>query len=389
MPDRPKNKRKHVDDLRGASKLAIQATKSVTELVEAMHRNIASGPDLLGSPLKGPARVLTGLVYGSIRGVTHLVGASIDGALAQLAPLLGESAPGPERDAVLAVLNGVLGDYLQETDNPLAIKMSLRHDTAQTGKRWLVMVHGSSMNERQWSRRGHDHGKVLSNELGMSPVYVRYNSGLHISTNGAQLSELLERLFVEWSEPVEDIVIIAHSMGGLVSRAACHVAEESNHTWRRKLRKLICIGSPHHGAPLERGGNWVDLLLGISKYSAPLAKLGQIRSAGVTDMRYGNVLDEHWEGRDRFAHGKDHRTPLPLPDGVECYAIAGTTTTDAKKKLQGDGLVPVTSALGKHDKPELTLAFPPEHQWIAIGTGHLDLLDAQPVYDKLQSWCRG
>src|SRR5262245_13274295 len=100
--------RSHVDDLRGASRLAIDATRSVTELVEAMHRTIGAGPAILGRPLEGPTRLFTGLVYKSIRGVTRLVGASIDVALAQLAPLLGESVPGPEREAMLAVLNGVL-----------------------------------------------------------------------------------------------------------------------------------------------------------------------------------------------------------------------------------------------------------------------------------------
>ena len=128
MSERPKVPRRHVDELRGATKLAIEATRGVTELVEAMHRDIASGPRVLGSPLAKPARVLTGLVYGSIKGVTNLIGAGVDAALARLAPVLGESAPGREREAVLAALNGVLGDYLQETHNPLAIVMSLRVD---------------------------------------------------------------------------------------------------------------------------------------------------------------------------------------------------------------------------------------------------------------------
>ena len=123
-----KKTRNHVDDLRGVSRLAIDATRSVTDLVEAMHRTIGGGPALLGRPLDGPTRLFTGLVYKSLSGVTQLVGASIDVALAQLAPLLGESVPGPERETMLAVLNGVLGDYLHETGNPLAIPMRLRRD---------------------------------------------------------------------------------------------------------------------------------------------------------------------------------------------------------------------------------------------------------------------
>jgi hypothetical protein len=53
----------------------------------------------------------------------------------------------------------------------------------------------------------------------------------------------------------------------------------------------------------------VDLILGVSAYTAPLARLGKIRSAGITDLRYGNLVDEDWAGRDRFAGGGDRRNP--------------------------------------------------------------------------------
>ncbi|MEO6417836.1 MAG: alpha/beta fold hydrolase, partial [Polyangiaceae bacterium] len=351
-------------------------------LVEAMHRTIASGPAILGKPLEGPARIVTGLVYGGIKGVTGLVGTGIDAALEQLAPVLGESVPGPERAAVLAALNGVLGDYLSETKNPLAIEMRLCHKESEHTRKVLVLLHGSSMNEQQWTRLGHDHGAALARDLGYTPVYLRYNSGLHISTNGRAFSELLETLLRDWPEPVDELVLVGHSMGGLVARSACHAGEKS--AWRKKLTTLVCLGTPHHGAPLERGGSWVDLLLGISNYSAPFKVLGQIRSAGVTDLRFGNVLDEHWDGRDRFLHGEDPRSELTLPKGVRCFAIAGTKSPAKGPKLRGDGMVPVDSALGRHKKPELTLAF--DGSWIAYGTGHLELLSRPEVYETIRSW---
>lgn len=398
MTKKPRN---HSDDLRGASRLAVDATTRVTEVVEAMHTTIAGGPAVLGKPLEGPVRVLNALVYGNIRGVTRLVGKSIELALAALAPLLGESTPGPQREAVLAALNGVLGDYLAETRNPLAIEMQLRHEGhpleldadslraafPKAGGRLLVLVHGSCMNDLQWHRLGHDHGAALSRDLGYTPLYVHYNSGLHVSTNGRELDALLERLVSAWPVPVERLVIVGHSMGGLVARSACHSAEARGAgAWRAKLAKLVFLGTPHHGAPLERGGNWVDVLLGISRYSVPLARLGKLRSAGVTDLRFGNVLDAHWAGRDRFAHGPDPRTELALPGGVECYAIAGTTSAEGDGSVFGDGLVPVDSALGRHDATHLALRFPEAHRWIARGVGHMALLSSPEVYAKLRSW---
>jgi hypothetical protein len=389
-----------VDELRGASRLAIEATRGVTNLVEAMHQTIAGGPSVLGRPLEGVARTLTAPVYAGIRGVTQLVGAGIDHALAQLAPLLADGAPGPEREALLAALNGVLGDYLEESGNPLAIAMRLRSAGREltleratlraafpdaTGK-VIVLVHGSCLNDRQWTRKGHDHGAALARDLGSTSLYLIYNSGLHVSTNGRACAALLDELVSAWPVPVAELTLVSHSMGGLVSRSACHVAEAEGLSWRRKLRAIVFLGSPHHGAPLERGGNWIDALLGASRYSAPLARLGKIRSAGVTDLRFGNVLDEHWKGRDRFAKEGDPRARLDLPDGVECYAIAATTATAPTDPLPGDGLVPVDSALGRNAKPELSLRFPEAHQWIGFGMKHLHLLSSLEVYAKLREW---
>jgi pimeloyl-ACP methyl ester carboxylesterase len=396
----PRKKRRHAEDLRGATRLAADATRGVTDVVEAMHHTIASGPALLGRPLARPARVVTAAIYGSIRGVTRLVSGGIDALLAQLAPLLGESEPGPERAALIAALNGVVGDYLAETGNPLATEMRLVHEGVpleietqelravmpRAKGRVLVLVHGSCMNEAQWKRGGHDHGAALAASLGLVPIYVRYNSGLHISTNGEQLSLLLDRLVAAWPAPVERVSIVGHSMGGLVARAACHAAESSGARWRADLVDLVCIGSPHQGAMLERGGNLFELLLGVSRYSAPLGRLGRLRSAGVTDLRYGNVRGEDWSERDRFAGGKDPRRPLPLPEGVRCYAIAGTRSPGPASRLRGDGLVSVGSALGLHRDPARAVAFPESHRWIAYGTGHLDLLDRPEVYETLRAW---
>jgi len=390
----------NADALRGASKLAIEATIGVTDLAEAMHRTIAGGPAILGKPFAGPARALTGIAYKGVRGVTKVVGGSLDLALERLAPLLGESVPGPQREALLAALNGTLGDYLAETRNPLAIEMRLRREghaleldpnsvrlaLPEATSKLVLLVHGSSMNDLQWTRRGHNHGHALARDLGYTPIGVHYNSGLHVSTNGRRLALLLEQLADVWPVELSEIAVLAHSMGGLVARSACHYGERRR--WRSKLKKLVCIATPHHGSTLERAGNWLGLLIGINRYSAPLAALGRIRSAGVTDLRFGNVVDEDWEGRDRFSHTGDSRKPLALPDGVACFAIAGTTAPRARRALPGDGLVPVNSALGKHSRDALTLAFPTAHQWIGFGIGHVELLSRIEVYERIRDWFR-
>lgn len=368
-----------IDDLRGASRLAVDATRGVTSIVEEMHRTIAV-PAVLGRSLDDAHRAMVAPVYGAVRGVTSLVGFSLDAALR---PLSGTLPPGDRRDLVAAV-NGVVGDHLASTGNPLALEMTLRAASPGegAGKRLLLLVPGLCMSDRGWTRHGHDHGAALGRDLGVAPLYLSYNSGLHISTNGQRLALLLEE--AQAVADAEELLILGHSMGGLVARSACDFAERAGHAWRSKLGKLVCLGSPHHGTALERGGNLLQVAVGVSRYSAPLARLGMLRSAGVTDLRYGNVLDADWQGRDRFAHSGDERTPLPLPEGVTTYALAASTARTPGDRAPGDGLVSIDSALGRHPDPDRALAF--SHETIAHGTHHLDLLSSREVYATLREW---
>jgi pimeloyl-ACP methyl ester carboxylesterase len=376
-------------DLRGLNRLAIEATAGVTEVVEAMHHNIgrASGSGLT----RGRTRGITGLVYRSIRGITRLVGGGIDATLAPLASL-GEGRSSTGREAVLAALNGVLGDHLVATGNPLAISMGLRQEgrplVPTSGRRLLVLVHGLCMNDLQWNRRGHDHGAALARDLGFTPVYLHYNSGLHVSTNGRAFADLIENLVQQWPVPVEEMIILGHSMGGLVTRSACHYGRDAGHDWLRRLTKIVFLGTPHHGSVLERGGIKVDSILGSSRFTAPLGRPGKIRSAGITDLGHGNLLDEDWQGHDRFEASEDPRRPVPLPDGVQCYAMAAAAREAGtlRSRLIGDGLVSVNSALGRHEEPGRTLPIPESRQWIAPGMKHFDLLSRPEAYERIREW---
>ena len=396
-------------DLRGAARLAADATAGITDLVEAMHERIARLPGSGGPAAGGRTQGLTGLIYKSIRGATRLVGGSLDALLALLEPALdatGAAAlPSPQREAVVAALNGVLGDHLAESGNPLAITMALRREGRPlvlersalqarlpdaTG-RVLVLLHGLCMNDLQWHRDGHDHGELLARELGCTSVYLHYNSGLHVSTNGRELAGLLERLVAQWPVPVASLVLLGHSMGGLLARSALQQAQQAGQQWPARLTDLVFLGTPHHGAPLERAGHGLDQVLGATPYVAPFTRLGRLRSAGITDLRHGSLLDADWQGSDRFAHRRDSRRPVPLPDGVRCFALAATTgrqAGDLKDRLLGDGLVPLASALGRHRSAARRLAFAPERQRTVEGTHHMELLSSPAVAAQLLQWLR-
>ena len=392
MTGMPIPTRSHIADFRGAARMVVDAAEATTEVVEKMHRTIQVKPAPRGVSVTDRTKGITGLVYRSIRMGIGLVGRTIDAGLTPLMMLLPEGESSRTRDAFRSAANGVYGDYLLRTANPLAIDMSLhhgnqridlndptsaleQHSAAAPVSKLLVLVHGSCMNDQQWNRDGHDHGAAIAGDRGYLPLYLRYNSGLQIASNGRSFAELLESMIGTWQHPVEELAIMGHSMGGLVARSACHYARAAGHTWPKYLRKLVFLGTPHHGAPLEQGGHGLDVLMGLSPYSMPLTRLSKARSAGISDLRHGTVA-------------ADEKT-VPLPNGVKCYAAAAVRSAKRGKlseKLVGDGLVPLDSALGRHRDAKLSLKIPKSRQWVGYGLGHRDLLSHPDVYAQLRRW---
>ena len=369
-----------LSDLRGLARMATDATLGVTDLVEAVHRDLAR-------PRGMPRRGIAGLVSGGVRGVTRLVGGGVDALLAPLASRPGGRSSSRRREALLAALNGVLGDHLEAGGNPLAIPMSLKAALPEAGGRVVVLAHGLCMNDRQWLHDGVDHGAMLHQERAYTPVYLHYNSGRHISVNGREFARRLQELVDTWPVPVAQLVIVGHSMGGLVARSACVAAEEEGLAWLPLLSKMVFLGSPHHGAPLEKGGNWINFITDLSAYSAPFSRLAKIRSAGITDLRHGSVLDADWRGRDRFAHAGAPAAMPALPAHVRCYALAGTfgsTQGSLADRVAGDGLVPLASALGQHADPARTLRF--AGHAVLTETSHMALLSSPAVRERLLAW---
>jgi hypothetical protein len=193
--------------------------------------------------------------------------------------------------------------------------------------------------------------------------------------------------------PVTELVLLGHSMGGLVLRAACHQAGLDQAPWLARTSHLFCLGTPHHGAPLERGGHLIDRALGLSPWVAPLARLGQVRSAGITDLRFGNVQPGDGRGPasggTRHGQRQDDRLPTPLPAGVFCGLVAATLSaraTGMRSATLGDGLVPLASALGRHRRPSMALMLPASQQQVLTLASHWDLLSRAEVAHQLGAW---
>jgi PGAP1-like protein len=387
-----------VSGLRGWGQLAFEATEALTHVVEGMHHEIARRPPVLGKAQLEATRGVTGLVYRGIRGTTRALGKAYDAAVQQLVDSAATESLAPGVVAARAALNGIVGDHLVATRNPLAVTMSLRcHGRAldlapgalaeaipDARRHAVVLVHGLCMADVGWARHGHDHGAALARDLDCTVTYLHYNSGLHISTNGRALAGILDALVRAWPVPLERLSVVGHSMGGLVVRSACHHAERTGSRWLERLADVVFLGTPHLGAPLARGVHWATLTLGVSPYTAALALLGKVWSAGAADLRHGYLVDEDWLGRDPAEPALPPPTPVPLPEGVRCYAMAGYR--ERTGQLLGDGLVPVTSALGQASDPRRSLPIPDGRRWLATGVDHFGLLDHGGVYDKMRSW---
>jgi pimeloyl-ACP methyl ester carboxylesterase len=398
----------HGADLRGLLRLGTDAALGVTDVVEAVHGSVLSRIGLRGAAPQGRTAGLTGFVYRTVRGITQGAGRSADALLGAVTADVPPGASTAGREAALAVLNGVWGDHLLDTGNPLAIRSEFRvdgrpfapSDHTSGRDRIVVMVHGLCMNDLQWLRVGHDHGRMLAAETGRSVVYLHYNSGRHVSDNGQDLATLLQTLVSNWPVPVRELAIVGHSMGGLVARSACHIAQAQGLPWLAVLKQIVFLGTPHHGAPLERGGRVVDMLLGVSAHAAPFARLTRARSAGIADLGHGNVQAADWQDAagseprhaDRHAHRHEHRrdtrVPTPLPAGVAAGFVAATQSSsaaDRRSQWLGDGLVPLASALGEHRNPALALGTDAERV-VLTGADHWDLLSHPEVAAALRRW---
>jgi triacylglycerol lipase len=311
-------------------------------------------------------------------------------------------------ELAIGVLNGTIGDYLKRTGNGLATAMTLVLDGRAVAMnraaiaaaypaasaRVVVMVHGLMSTETVWEMTdGTTYGTLLAQDFGVTPLYVRFNSGLHVSENGEALDALLSQLLAEYPVPIEELILVGHSMGGLVIRSAAHAAAERESRWLTLVKRAFYLGTPHLGAPLERFGNvltWVLRKVGDTigdPYTPLIAAILNLRSSGVKDLRYANLRREDWEGSDADALLQNRRHPVPLLPQIRHHLVAATLSDDPILLLLfGDAIVPLRSATGRARPPDRSALFPQEHVRVLSRLDHLSLAHEPEVYGLLRTW---
>jgi pimeloyl-ACP methyl ester carboxylesterase len=358
--------------------------------------------------LVGPGAMLVRPVHeGITRGVYRGLGAGTRavGLAAGRAAARREGIPlstTPYGSAVIAAIAGLRGDALEEEGSPLAQPMAVRvagqplalepeavaSAFPAATRRIVVFVHGLMTTEFSWALGGRERfGDRLAREIGCTPVYVRYNSGRHISENGRSLSELMEQLLAAWPVEVDEIALVGHSMGGLVARSACCHAAEADADWARLVKHSVSLGTPHMGAPLEQAVHLLSAGLARLPETRPFANFLRRRSGGIRDLRQGSLVDQDWRDCDPDALRGAACAEIPLLEGAtHCFVSATVTRSDRHPvgRLIGDTLVLKPSASGRSRTRRIP--FEDEYGMHLGKASHFALLYHPAVYDKLLGW---
>lgn len=403
------------DEVRDTGALVGTALGDVADVAAGVHRAIAARMfGLLGKPA-GPVRVAHDAIADLAHRCTGLGLRVVPAVIGVAAAMLKDSDAGSSLDAprgkfVLGTLNGFWGDRLAEQRTALAPPLRLRTHAgplrrvpsnlvedvgASVTGRIVIFLHGLCENDlswrlgatKNWGEPGVTYGSLLRDADGWTPLYVSYNSGLHISANGREFAEYLDAVVARWPEPVTEIALVGHSMGGLVARSAAHQGTALAHAWAPALRHVVGLGTPHLGAPLERFVNAGTHTLSRLPETAPFATWLNRRSAGIKDLRYGAMLEDDWLGIDADERLRDRCTPATLLPGVAYSCASATLSRKPRGLLAHDLLVAHSSSTGNGRKRRID--FDPTRTYHMGRKHHFDLLGDPLLYPQLRSWLAG
>lgn len=396
------------EEIKALGQLAGDAAGGLASQIEQMHLGIAGrvwrwvGP--AGKPVRFAHDQVAGRGYAAARQLTRGL---VSGGISALGASQPREAHSIEETvggrAVVGALNGIWGDTLARRRNHLALRTTLRaggRDVPLTrsglrqayphaSSRLAVFVHGLCETDDAWmlgASRHVPYGYRLQAELGYTPLFIRYNTGLHISENGRELARLLDGVVEAWPTEVHEVAMIGHSMGGLVGRSACHYSDGC--TWCDKVRHVFTLGSPHLGAPLEQAAHAASYVLGqLPETRALLASPLNLRSVGIKDLRYGYLTDECWDGQDCDAFLRNTSREVPFLRAASHYFVCATLSREPgtlSARIVGDLLVLQASAWSQQKGQRLR--FPVEHYSHFGRINHFELLNHPAIYKQMRRW---
>lgn len=312
----------------------------------------------------------------------------------------------------ISLLNGLVGDYLAGRQNGLAIDMAfydqsrplalaaLSQTHPHASPKIAILVHGLGCNEAIWTFRDPaqpetftSFGVRLQADLGFTPFYLRYNTGLPVAENGKRLAGLVAQLVACYPQPIEEIVLIGHSMGGLVLRSACFYAATRRRlqqapSWVQQVTHAFYLGSPHDGAYLEKAGHAATRVLQAIPHPIPrlVGDVFDLRSQGIKDLREGTLVASGDGEAPLAADGED----IPWLPHVQHHLINGVLVAGAQHPLGallGDGLVPPPRDLRQERDDRDAPQRPDRRLHLIPNVHHLQLVRDPAVYQRIRQAC--
>jgi pimeloyl-ACP methyl ester carboxylesterase len=396
------------EEINALGVLAGDAAAGFAVQVREMHKGIAQR----AFQAVGAAAAPIQLAHDQIADRAYSVASGLTGALVRGGARAASTARPPDAASIeqtisgrvaMGALNGAFGDALHKRESPLEMTMALRRGGqeippsadalatrfADATPRLAVFAHGLCETDDAWKLGADRHtpyGARLQSELGYTPLYIRYNTGRHISENGRELAQLLRRITDSWPVEVDEIALVGHSMGGLVARSACHYGGE--HEWTSKVRHVFTLGAPHLGAPLEQVTHAASVALSRLPETRGIAKALNARSAGIKDLRHGYLVDEDWSGHDPDAFLRRASREIPFLRSANHYFVCATLSRDADHpvgRVIGDLLVLRASAWAHGNRGE-RMQFPIDHYRHIGAANHFDLLNHPAIYEQIGRW---
>jgi hypothetical protein len=217
-------------------------------------------------------------------------------------------------------LSGAFGDTLEREGNPLAVRMAVREGgrevpwtarpwpapsrTPRRGWRCSRMACASPSRlapgaERHYGDANTWHGSRLRRDIGFTPVTIRVNTACTSPTTARRLAELLERLDGCWPVPVEESLLVGHSMGGLINRSACHYGMQDGTGGSGRVRNVVTLGTAAPGRPAGAGRHaGLGVALNWTPSPGRCARALARAAWASRTCAIGALVDEDWQGHD-------------------------------------------------------------------------------------------
>ena len=200
-----------------------------------------------------------------------------------------------------------------------------------------------------------------------------YLSSNQISINGARFRNRMDSLFASESGTVN---ILAHSMGGLVSRYALYEGNDPAY-----LNKIVTLGTPFHGSPWAspqfQAGNVLGTLAGFFTGTAGGAGLaynninGDLAGASNAELVALNSLTDRDSKMAAYYYGTVTNSSPSFDTTLDSALSAACTSLGSTGGTESDCIVPSLSAQRNTTDGKRVDALNHGHTGVAMGNSAL------------------